>query len=504
MTAPGDRAKLDALGDTQAATDEETRPPTDAPPRRPEPSGLPRVGRFSILTRLGAGAMGVVFAAYDEILDRKVAIKLLKGGAGDPDRKARLIREAQALARLSHPNVVAIHESGEHDQQIYIAMEFVRGRTLDDALLALGEDARARPWKAVVDLVLAAGRGLAAAHGAGLVHRDFKPQNVLVGDDGVVKVADFGLARAAIAELEAPTATDDAGASLLESPLTRVGALVGTPAYMAPEQLEGGLVSPKSDQFAFCVALFEALSGERPYRGDSLAALLDALAAGLPAGERRLGGPAWLEAALRRGLARDPEARWPTMDALLDALDADARARDSDEQRSQLRRVLLTLGPTPLLVWAAVVVFPVAEGGVYTPTIVLAIWVGMVALLAALLAMWWRAAFRPGTNRTVSTLMLATLACNGANRVYGVVRDLDVADILAHDLLLFATVFAGAGLFLSRWFVLAMLVPLLAIVAIVLAPAAATDIFSTASVALVPLLYLCIRQARAQPKALPR
>ncbi|MCY1057633.1 protein kinase [Nannocystis sp. SCPEA4] len=274
-----------------------------------------RIGRFTVLRQLGAGGMGVVYAAYDDQLDRKVALKLLhahRSGAAD---QRRLLREAQALARLAHPNVVGIHEVGVFDGQVFLAMEFVHGQTAH-----AWRTARPRRWRDVLDVYLQAGRGLAAAHAVGLVHGDFKPENIIVGVDGRVRVLDFGLARAsdpAIGETCRDGQPRDE-----PSALAVTAGLAGTPAYMAPEQLDGARPDPRSDQFSFCVALFEALHGQRPYQGASLDELAHAVRSGriaVPAGDVPV--PGWLRRVVLRGLARDPAARWPTMPALLTALD---------------------------------------------------------------------------------------------------------------------------------------------------------------------------------------
>ncbi|MBZ5715534.1 tetratricopeptide repeat protein [Nannocystis pusilla] len=296
----------------------------------PRPREQPtRIGRFTVIRELGSGGMGVVYAAYDEQLDRKLAIKLLHG---DPDRDAsqghaRLLREAQALARLSHPNVVAIYEVGSFFEHVFLAMEYVQGASLRAWL-----EAAPRPWREVLRVFAQAGRGLAAAHAAGLVHRDFKPDNAIVGDDGRVRVLDFGLARAP--ETTEAQATDEQRTTVvsrntLGSQLTVAGAVVGTPAYIAPELYMRLPADARSDQFAFCVALWEALYGQRPFLGETLQALALTICEGRvtpPPPGRRV--PAWLHAALLRGLDPDPARRFPTMDALLAAIDRDPeRAR---------------------------------------------------------------------------------------------------------------------------------------------------------------------------------
>ena len=196
-----------------------------------EPLTPIKIGRFTIVRELGAGGMGVVYVAYDEQLDRRVAVKLLRRAETDTQGKARLAREAQAMARLSHPNVVTVHEVGTHQDQVFVAMEFVDGGDLRSWL-----EQERRGWPAIVEAFRQAGEGLAAAHAAGIVHRDFKPDNVLVGHDGRVRVADFGLAHALDATVELgerePTISSS---NKLEQSLTRTGALMGTPAYMAPE-----------------------------------------------------------------------------------------------------------------------------------------------------------------------------------------------------------------------------------------------------------------------------
>ncbi|MGB1278129.1 MAG: serine/threonine-protein kinase, partial [Nannocystaceae bacterium] len=287
----------------------------------------------------------MVYAAYDDRLDRKVAIKVLRpqNKSVDATGRARLLREAQAMARLSHPNIVTVHESGEHEGEVFLAMEFVRGRGLDRWLRE-----QKHTWREVLDVFVEAGRGLQAAHLAGLIHRDFKPQNVLISDDGCVKVMDFGLARTSgeqqalePAELSessesATPAVDGASHRLLDLSLTSTGAVMGTPAYMAPEQHLGTPVTPRTDQFNFCVALYEGLYGQLPFPTDNLAKLVDSVISGSvtppPAGS---GVPQWVQNLVRKGLAVDPDARHESMEELLRALTRDPAKR---------RRRVLSLG----------------------------------------------------------------------------------------------------------------------------------------------------------------
>jgi predicted Ser/Thr protein kinase len=282
-----------------------------------------RVGRYLIEREIGAGGMGVVYAARDPELDRIVALKLVRGDSR-ADTPARLRREAQAMARLTHPNVVAVYDVGAFEDCIFIAMEYVAGQTL-----ARWADAP-RTQREILDAYRAAGRGLAAAHAAGIVHRDFKPENVLVGSDGRVRVGDFGLARMRVATDSTPPsrfaagaipAAICAGAATRPVLLTAPGMLLGTPCYMAPELCAGADADARSDQFSFCVALFTALHGERPFEGDTFAALVDSMRAGRLRVPRTSPRPSKrVHAAICRGLATDPARRFASLDELLHEL----------------------------------------------------------------------------------------------------------------------------------------------------------------------------------------
>ncbi len=302
-----------------------------------------RADRYRLTEILGTGAMGVVFRAHDPTLQRDVALKSLH--VQDAHTRQRFIHEARAMARLSHPNVVQVFdvvraERRGEEPQCLLAMELVEGQTLERWL------ATPRSWSEIRDAFVAAGRGLAAAHGAGLVHRDFKPANVIVGCDGRVRVTDFGLSvsadeRAATLEDE----PEDATASLsrpLGTAITCPGVVVGTPAYMAPEQHRGAPLGPAADQFAFCAALFEALFDERPFDGRSCRELSQQKHAGAhrPArGARPV--PSWLRRAVLRGLHPDPSRRFSSMLELLAALGGPAVQRRS--LRSVRLGVLLSL-----------------------------------------------------------------------------------------------------------------------------------------------------------------
>ncbi len=309
-----------------AATTDSLPRGSSAPMEVPE-----RLGRYLVIQQLGAGGMGVVYKAYDPDLDRKVAVKLLRGHATEHTR-ARLLREAQAMAKLSHPGVVPVYDVGTVDGQVFVAMDFVAGETLQAWMNP------PKPWQEVLDLFEQAGHGLAAAHAAGLIHRDFKPENVLLSREASgrlrAQVADFGLARrddeAGPERVEAADLVLSRS-SMLDHGLTYVGAVVGTPMYMSPEQHMGAPVDPRTDQFSFCVALFEALYGDRPFDGDTVEALAEAASS-----SKRLGPPAgsdvpgWLHRLCLRGLQPDREQRFPGMDELLDAM---ARGRGRGRNR---------------------------------------------------------------------------------------------------------------------------------------------------------------------------
>jgi tetratricopeptide (TPR) repeat protein len=305
-------------------------------------------GRYVLGERLGAGGMGIVYEAHDARLNRSVALKLLRpdatGGEGAHDQ---LVREAQTLARLAHPNVVTVHGVGDFEGRFYVEMELVRGCTLAQWL-----QREARTWQDVLGVFLQAGRGLAAAHAVGIVHRDFKPDNVLVGDDGRVRVADFGIALLGPPRVERdvapesgmrasepgshPGSAGSAGSADKRSHSRSITG-AGTPGYMAPEQRGGGGASTRSDQYSFCVALYEALHGVRPRRGRSSGAT--------PEG-RDLDPPAWLDEAIDRGLAVSPDERYPELAQLLDILSSEPR------RRKRFARTATAIGAGALLLLA--------------------------------------------------------------------------------------------------------------------------------------------------------
>lgn len=350
------------LPGSQQATSEKRKLAADELPRGSS------IGRYLIIEKLGSGGMGVVYAAYDPDLNRKVAIKLLRSqpGAMASQGRARLLREAQSMARLSHPNVVAVYDVGVAFDQVFVAMEFVEGMTLGEWL------SKPRSTDEILQVFAEAGQGLAAAHDAGIVHRDFKPDNVMIGRDGRARVMDFGVARdvsqpisdpgpvlvptrsAVALDLTLPEQSSRGLAALaVSSPLTQEGALMGTPRYMSPEQFRGQASDARSDQFSYCIALYEAVCGKPPFAGDNLGELAMQVFLGQVrpfSPERKV--PNWLKKVLLRGLKVQANQRYPSLQALLEDL--------SPERRRRRRRMLLLLSSC-----AALVVAGLLAGGAY-------------------------------------------------------------------------------------------------------------------------------------------
>jgi serine/threonine protein kinase len=332
------------------------------------------VGRYEIDSRLGSGGMGVVYRAHDPDLDRPVAVKLLHGESSDDDKaRARMLREARPLAKLSHPNVITVYDVGTDAGQVFVAMELVAGHDLRRWL----DGHRDATWRQVLELFIAAGRGLEAAHEVALVHRDFKPENVLVGDDGRVRVLDFGLARVH-RPVEGPTAEDPPRSGMagnanvvatgegvvahdisqlataaqamlvlatgaLVGGLTETGALIGTPLYMAPELYAGRPADVRSDQFAFCASLYEGLYRQLPFGSHNLMAHVEAVRSGRviePPVDSNV--PAGVWRVIARGLDPEPEARWRSIAALLVELERVA-AEPAPTQRQSPRVGLRSL-----------------------------------------------------------------------------------------------------------------------------------------------------------------
>ncbi|HLL81038.1 MAG TPA: tetratricopeptide repeat protein [Longimicrobium sp.] len=353
---------------------------SERPERRPTTREFERgarLNRYVILRSVGQGGMGIVYAAYDPELDRKVALKLLRPDAGDAstvsEGRARLLREAQAMARVSHPNVCAIFDVGMLDDQVFMAMELVEGTDLSHWLRA-----KERTWRDILRVFMEAGQGLAAAHSVGLVHRDFKGANVLLGKDGRARVTDFGLARRVVSntrDLEPSISFEAFARTTGDSAVTQLGVVVGTPQYMPPEQYLGNVPDARSDQFSFCAALYWALYGKRPFdpaqvaeaarqmrqsppppagggtvslpRAQSVSVPIAGVIQEPPPGTKV---PAGVRRALMRGLSLRSAERYPSMDELLQELE---KAQRQVQRRGSLVVAGVALG------------IAVAAGGVY-------------------------------------------------------------------------------------------------------------------------------------------
>jgi len=314
------------------------KPRNDDRGEAPDELAIPSaIGRYPILNRVGAGGMGVVYAAYDEALDRRIAIKVLHPRAADIEgrRRERLLREAQAMARVTHPNVITVHEVGTEGGQVFVAMEFVAGPTLDEWL-----HDQVRGWREIVAIFRQAAEGLAALHDAGLIHRDVKPSNMIIGDDGRVRVLDLGLAGSEFREIDQTIVSKlgpSSSVNRVMGSLTSTGERIGTPAYMSREQFLGLELTPASDLFSLCIVLYEALHDVHPF----LAPTFSELQANVLRGSVREpidpgAVPAWLHALVLRGLALDPKARPASMHELSAAL--------GREPTRRLRRWVGTLG----------------------------------------------------------------------------------------------------------------------------------------------------------------
>lgn len=415
----------DALAVTVEGEHQATPLATEEPPHR--------IGRFVILRQLGRGGMGVVFAAYDEELDRKVALKLLHGAElASADRRARILREAQAMARVSHPNVVHIYEVGEVGEQVFIAMEFVEGSTLTTWQSQLG-----RTWEELLSMYLAAGHGLLAAHKAGLVHRDFKPDNVLVGSDERPRVADFGLARAEGTCESQEQLSPLSPTQRLITPLTAAGALVGTPAYMSPEQYRGEPTDGRSDQFSFCAALYEALYRQLPFSGQDLADLSGNVLLGkIQSVPKQSGVPPVMEQVLRRGLSVDPAQRFPSMAELLTALVLDPQHDPGGAPRTQRIVTGVLIG-----VVALILVGIQLQDRQQVVTLRQMLAVSSFMLLGALIVCFFlrRELLRNSFHRGMAKMLISVAAQMVALRLVALLGGLSVAQTIAIDLMAMAS-----------------------------------------------------------------
>src|SRR5688572_24837441 len=323
--------------------DAATLPPVDHTEQVPAPAGpvdtsaLRRgssLGRYVVLDVLGRGGMGIVYAAYDPELDRKIAVKLVKWGSSSTagtGGRSRLQREAQALAKLTHSNIVGVYDVGTIGDAIFVAMEFISGETIA-AWIKRRWPADPPHWRDVLSIMVPAGRGLAAAHAAEIIHRDFKPENVMMDPAGRIVVLDFGLARPTSTSRsrshDDPKPIEISAATSLMMPLTLTGSVMGTPAYMSPEQFAGQDTDAATDQFSFCVSLYHALYGERPFPGDNINELTTSVfKEQVRPAPKGTSVPAWLRRVVLRGLSRRPAERWSSMEELLAALENDPARR---------------------------------------------------------------------------------------------------------------------------------------------------------------------------------
>ena len=395
-----------------------------------------RIGRFSLLREIGSGGMGTVFAAYDEQLDRKVALKILrKPRAGSERQRNQILREARAAARVAHPCVVSVYEVSEADGLIHIAMEFVEGETLH-----AWQSKGAHHWRQILSMYIQVGQALQAAHEVDVVHRDFKPENVLIGEDERPRVVDFGLARVGVDEHSPAADSAEHAALRAQGRITLSGVVAGTLGYMSPEQLRGGNVDARSDQWSFCASLFEALYGFLPYSGKTLADYSESLSGRPRAQPRERAVPEEVHSALLRGLSTDPAARFPTMDSLLAALSqehSDDVASGTDLRklfaRSAIVITVLVFVGMQLRLWN------------HQPTHLEPIIASLVLLSANLIGglSFWRTIKNQSIHRTVWLLMTTTLGQNFLLRVLGWMSDVSRVQMVPFEL----AVITGAILF---------------------------------------------------------
>jgi serine/threonine-protein kinase len=427
------RAEVDALLERDAAA-----PRSSAE----EPEVPATVGRFRVLRKIGQGGMGVVFEAYDGTLGRRVAIKLVRFAAdGTPSARSRLLREAQAMAKLADPHVVPVYDVGEQGDEVFIAMELVDGETLSSWL------SRAhRSWREILGMYVAAGRGLSAAHARGVVHRDFKPDNVLVGTDGRPRVLDFGLAR-----IPGEAAARPADASSEHGSLTVTGALMGTPRYMSPEHFRTQNVDARSDQFCFGVALYRALFDAAPFEGTTLLLLADNVCSGAvrlpPASEV----PAGVVDAVLRSLSADPAARFPSMDALLGeferALQVDPEL-DPGRGRRGRRAAVAVMAVLACLTVGSIVWLEPPE--LSRRAVIVHGVVGIAALCT--LGVVFRKTFLASVhNRRIGSVFLVSSAAFLLHRLVALHLGAPIAPTLVGDVVVVGAVSVVGGLTVERW-----------------------------------------------------
>jgi serine/threonine protein kinase len=456
-----------------------------------------RIGRFAVLRKLGAGGMGVVYAAYDEELDRKIALKLLR-----PDREysarteARMQREARAMATLSHPNVVQVYEVGRWEDQIFLAMEFVQGQTLTAWLKAAP-----RTWQQKLEVLLQAGEGLHAAHEAGVVHGDFKPDNILIDAQDKARVVDFGLSRRvepSDSSARAPKIADQVEISRITGRKTPVpppdieamrssARIAGTPAYMAPEQHRQRPADQRADQWSFCVTLYLALYGRHPFAGEGLLALVLNVCDGklhMPPSGHDV--PLAVFGVLTRGLAVEQGERFPSMQELLGELDrASGRARDPEFDLSVARRQRLLLsGAVALSAIGVTVVFVLSSpSNDRLPTAAMSVTAAVLvnAVLLTLLFAFRRALLKNTINRRVMAWLLVSSLAILVHRAAALWISVSVTATLVNDLFLLSVIAFMAAVTVERWIAWAGLLMFAACLAVMLMPTAAPVVLVAAT-----------------------
>jgi serine/threonine-protein kinase len=406
------------------------------------------IGRFEVRAKLGEGGMGVVYDAYDAQLDRRVAIKLVRVGEVGAQAHARLLREAQAMAKVSHPNVVPIYEVGEHADQVFVAMELVDGEPL-----STWQRRETRSWHDSLAMYVAAGRGLAAAHACGIIHRDFKPDNVLVGGDGRPRVLDFGLARAFATPAD-DTALHTSSTSVLSVELTVAGSMMGTPTYMSPEHFRGEGIGPASDQFGFAVAVYRALFGAVPFAGETIGELRTSVCGGAlrtPKDDREI--PAMVVAAVLRALSCDPADRFPSMDALLDELERPLRVDPSHDpargrRARQIAAATLSVGALASLIsTSAASKLDQSAGWILVQSCI------AMGMLSTIGVVFRKSLITSAHNRRVGLVILVTTAGFVVHRTVAYLRDSPPLDTLVGDAVMLGVVTVMAGVLLEPWMI---------------------------------------------------
>ena len=419
-----------------------------------------RLGRFYVLHKLGEGGMGVVYVGYDEGLDRKVALKLLHRGTLQGEW---LRREGQALARLAHPNIVAVHEVGEHDGRLFLAMELIEGLTLRAWL-----SAQPRSFSEILSMFLQTGRGLASAHEAGLVHRDFKPENVLVGHDGRARVVDFGIVALAEAARERQAGSEgetEAGTAMpttaLRSPLTRSDVLMGTPAFMSPEQFRRERATALSDQFSFGVALYAAVYGVAPFVPSSKTGarepfleLENAVLTGrAPLPPRRPGVPSWLAPIILRAISFAPEDRYRSMNALLAAIEEHV-PRDPELDPNVVadeREMVTWLFLVACLAHSAPLLTETGARFMTQPWVLIGLNAAVLSAGMAFIATRWMRISKNLYGRRFAGMFPVALGALLLHRAVALAIGTPGARVLAGDLVVMATFLAVIGLTQDRW-----------------------------------------------------